>query len=779
MNFRKSRKTPVGKHLRHFQMNDERQKLAERLAEETGLAIVLADGNGTEVCLANNNSICEAMMASDVFSRRCANDCGKAPGVALANGTPFTFECHAGLACTAVALDSPRPLVAIIGRAFTKSESYYAAAQRSLSGDWIGFNPEKLFANVLVTGSSAGFDKAVKGISKPSSPARNDAAAPVPSSGPESIPIEPIVVTAADIIPHEDDSVPVEPVVASAVASVPKEEEKEDIIPLAPFTSEVVLEEPEEIEAPTEPTVNPGAEHRIEQDRVAVEGRRESAERKAVEEEAVVWKSLLLSLLDRPYREAFASIVRFLHEQYGLRSIAWLERHGAQFETILSDGALGGRQFRVALRSNDDRLTGALRDETCLELRSTTQSGDIMTVSLFPIAVGGEIRSAVAVADSFDSDVSMRRIARFCRTVASEIEILRLRDEVHRRSLLANAVERFNMSLDKIDSEAFWADMLNISAELMQAERGSLMVFDEKTGECEIVAVVGANPSKLKSDRKSIGKRVAQAVLKKGIPVVVGDAKKAGLAPPPSERNYKSGSFISYPFRIGEGKVGLLNVTDKVDGGVYNNLDLDLLNAVAPQFSVLIDRATLISKAGEYQQLSVTDPLTGLLNRRYLRERLAEEVRRSNRSGQQLSFMMIDVDEFKSYNDKFGHSEGDKALQIVARCLKDSLRGADVAVRFGGEEFSILLPQTPIAEGQVIAERIRQRVASTRFPNRPVTISIGIAGCCTKIKTPEGLIEAADKALYQAKHSGRNRVRSFDESNVAMEAEVVRRGERS
>lgn len=708
-------------------MNDERQKLAEKLADETGLAILFVDENGTEVCLANNNSICEEMVATEFGVRQCSKFCGKAFSQAMDRGTGVKFECHAGLECVAVPFHAERPLVAILGRAFTKSENYHSAAQRALSGDWTGFDAERLFANVLMNGSSAAFEKAVKGAEE--------------------------IASTFETFEQEESSV-------EDSASVPLEASQEEPV-LDPSHVSAV----ETVEPVAEPLPTPVDEPLIPS----------PPPKDPSEQEAAVWKSLLNSLLYHPYRDACVAIVRFLHERYSLRSIAWLELHGPQFETIFSDGILGGRQFRVALRSDDERLLGALRDGTALELRSSTQAGEVMTVSLFPIAVGGEIRSALAIADRFDTEDERRCIAKFCQAVATEIEILRLRDEVNRRGLLANAVERFNRSLDKIDSDAFWADMLNISAELMQAERGSLMIFDENTREFDVVAAVGTTPSKLKSEKSTVGKRVAEAVLTKGNPIVVSDVLKAGLSEAPAERKYKSKSFISYPFRISEGKVGLLNVTDRVDGAVYTNLDLDLLNAIAPQFTVLINRATLISKAGEYQQLSVTDPLTGLLNRRYLRERLAEEVQRSNRSGQQMSFMMIDVDEFKAYNDKFGHAEGDKALQIVARCLKESLRGADVAVRFGGEEFSILLPQTPIAEGKVIAERIRQKIASTKFPNRQVTISVGIAGCCTKIKTSEDLIEAADKALYDAKKSGRNRVRAYDESMIVFEAEVVSR----
>ncbi|MGI8555938.1 MAG: GGDEF domain-containing protein, partial [Pyrinomonadaceae bacterium] len=167
--------------------------------------------------------------------------------------------------------------------------------------------------------------------------------------------------------------------------------------------------------------------------------------------------------------------------------------------------------------------------------------------------------------------------------------------------------------------------------------------------------------------------------------------------------------------------------------------------------------------AGEFEQLSVTDALTGLLNRRYLEERLTEEIKRSNRHGFPMSFVMVDVDNFKSYNDNFGHTEGDKALQIVGICLKETLRGADVAARYGGEEFSILLPQTNLAEAHTIAERIREKIEREDFPNRQVTVSIGIAVVSPRLSTPPDLISAADKALYKAKQAGKNNVQIYDD----------------
>ena len=130
---------------------------------------------------------------------------------------------------------------------------------------------------------------------------------------------------------------------------------------------------------------------------------------------------------------------------------------------------------------------------------------------------------------------------------------------------------------------------------------------------------------------------------------------------------------------------------------------------------------------------------------------------------------MIDIADFKLYNDRNGHQGGDLALEMTAQCLKSALRAADVASRYGGEEFCILLPQTALAEGVQIAERIRRRITRVRFPHgksQPlgsVTVSIGVSAFVPEaLDTPEKIIEAADRALYLAKRLGKNRVETFE-----------------
>lgn len=164
-------------------------------------------------------------------------------------------------------------------------------------------------------------------------------------------------------------------------------------------------------------------------------------------------------------------------------------------------------------------------------------------------------------------------------------------------------------------------------------------------------------------------------------------------------------------------------------------------------------------------RLARTDPLTGLVNRRELLHRIDIEVQRAERTGRPLAAVVIDVDEFKEYNDLFGHPEGDRALSIIARTLEGVCRSSDVLARYGGEEFVALLPATDMTEALRVCERMRLAVVGLDSLNRRTTISLGIAACepgqCDGLTTSNygDILGAADRALYQAKHAGRNCIR--------------------
>lgn len=155
---------------------------------------------------------------------------------------------------------------------------------------------------------------------------------------------------------------------------------------------------------------------------------------------------------------------------------------------------------------------------------------------------------------------------------------------------------------------------------------------------------------------------------------------------------------------------------------------------------------------------SRTDTLTGLKNRRAFIERFETEIRRVQRHDEPLSLLMLDVDHFKGYNDTFGHPAGDQVLRQLATLLLEGVRSTDLVARYGGEEFVILLPDTNLEGARLLAERCRYRVELADWPERRVTVSIGVATLGVGTAAGNELLEAADRALYDAKRAGRNRV---------------------
>jgi diguanylate cyclase (GGDEF)-like protein len=346
-------------------------------------------------------------------------------------------------------------------------------------------------------------------------------------------------------------------------------------------------------------------------------------------------------------------------------------------------------------------------------------------------------------------------------------EVERLRDELEHRSQVAESLQHFLERISSRDPAKTYSAILTHSGELLQAERASLWVFDESSNEISLKASAGFTPLELEIGPARLGEGISGKVLESEKPLVVENIESVGLTPAPPERSYKTKSFISYPVTMSGRKLGVLNVTDKVGGGKFDDVDLSLLEIIGPQIAVALERAEWQERATQFQLMSITDPLTGLLNRRYLEERLTEELNRSQRYSYSMSCLMIDIDDFKNYNDQNGHQAGDVALKITAHALKATLRSADVACRYGGEEFCVLLPQTTLAEAGVIAERMRQRVSETDYPygkSQPlgtVSVSIGISTFAKHIDTPESVIAAADRALYSAKHLGKNRVEFY------------------
>ena len=219
-------------------------------------------------------------------------------------------------------------------------------------------------------------------------------------------------------------------------------------------------------------------------------------------------------------------------------------------------------------------------------------------------------------------------------------------------------------------------------------------------------------------------------------------------------------SHAAIPLRTGDLIVGVLVVAS----AAYRELapmEMERLQVIANQSSLALQNALLHE---ELERLSVTDRLTELYNHGYFQQRLEEELGRASRFAHTLSLIMIDIDDFKVFNDTFGHPRGDKVLQMVSDAIRENLREMDVAARYGGEEFVVVLPETDLDGAHAVAERIRRSVEQLAFiggdgiPPVRKTISVGVASYPRNATTQGKLIEMADRAMYVSKRSGKNRV---------------------
>lgn len=467
------------------------------------------------------------------------------------------------------------------------------------------------------------------------------------------------------------------------------------------------------------------------------------------------------------YKEACRMAVRRLAESHDLKAVALLRRVGQTFVASYAAGEFESVQLRIPVDAQDKVLLAASQEGRPLTVRDDhAESGGEAAAMLFPLIVGDEIKGALLIGDLPLGEIVNRALFDYAREIALPLEVLSLREELSERARVAAHLQTLTERINTGGPEGAYATIIHYSAELLHAERVSLLMFDQASNQLAMKAAMGPHAKATSDMRVNLDDGVAGTVLRGGRPLVVRDIEANmeadGHRPASPERHYKTKSFICYPLYARGRHIGVLNVTDKLGGGHYDEFDLRLLDMFVPQLTLALDLAEWRQKAAEYQLLAITDSITGLLNRRYLEKRIAEEIERSKRHRYAMSFIMIDIDHFKLYNDRNGHQAGDAALELTARCLKTALRSEDTAVRYGGEEFSVLLPQTDLDEAEVIAERIRHCVERTLYPHgetQPsgaVTISVGISTFSETLDTPAAVIGAADYALYQAKSRGKN-----------------------
>lgn len=225
---------------------------------------------------------------------------------------------------------------------------------------------------------------------------------------------------------------------------------------------------------------------------------------------------------------------------------------------------------------------------------------------------------------------------------------------------------------------------------------------------------------------------------------------------------YRTDSYVVLPIMTGDEVLAVVSVADRLDDHAFTRSDVAALCALAEPAALALARERATARAEAFAHAAAIDSVSGLFNRRYFHGRLEEELQRSRRHEIPLALLMIDIDDFKAINDRYGHLAGDSVIRSAADIVRRAVRVFDVCTRFGGEEFAVIMPGSHEESAAAVAERIRARVAGFRMSDKTlngltVTVSIGLAVSRPGMAARD-LISRADEALYLAKRSGKNRV---------------------
>ncbi|MCK4993564.1 MAG: diguanylate cyclase [Candidatus Omnitrophica bacterium] len=291
----------------------------------------------------------------------------------------------------------------------------------------------------------------------------------------------------------------------------------------------------------------------------------------------------------------------------------------------------------------------------------------------------------------------------------------------------------------------------------------SLMLIDDDEETLSIKAAVGLDDTVIRTTKIKLGQAISGFVAQTGEAVLVSDIENDDMFGRTNLPQYETKSLLCIPLKVKERILGVINLTDKAIVGqenIFIEEDLRFLTVICNYAAIAIENAQLY---GEVKNLAITDGLTSLFNHRYFQTHLQTEVTRVQRYPHPLSLIMLDIDAFKLFNDTYGHPMGDLVLSQIAGEIKKTVRRVDIPCRYGGEEFSIILPETKLDEAVYVAEKIRSCVEALRFvtgtgpKKKKMTVSGGVAHF-QKGMSKEDLVRNADVFLYKAKTSGKNQI---------------------
>jgi diguanylate cyclase (GGDEF)-like protein len=331
-----------------------------------------------------------------------------------------------------------------------------------------------------------------------------------------------------------------------------------------------------------------------------------------------------------------------------------------------------------------------------------------------------------------------------------------LRKTAQRLTILTDIVKTANSILEP--RKVIELIMAKIQ-ELIPSEAWSILMLDEEKQELSFELALGEKGKDVSSFKVRVGEGIAGWVAQRGEPAIVNDTSKDPRFARrfDSETRFQTRSVLCAPL-ISRGRtIGVVQVINR-EGGKFSQADLELLLTLVEPCAIAIENAQLFQRT---EQLTITDDLTKLFNSRYLNLYIGREIKRCKRHGIPLSVIFLDLDGFKSVNDAHGHLAGSRTLTEVGSILVEAVRESDILARYGGDEFVVVLPETPPSGALVIAERIRRSIEAHTFLRDQglearISASFGIASYPDHALTPEGLIQKADQAMYRVKERDKN-----------------------
>jgi diguanylate cyclase (GGDEF)-like protein len=334
-----------------------------------------------------------------------------------------------------------------------------------------------------------------------------------------------------------------------------------------------------------------------------------------------------------------------------------------------------------------------------------------------------------------------------------------LQQKIRELKTLSEIVQAINSALEP---KVILRIIMEKTADLIKAEGWSVLLLDHEKQELVFEAAAGEAGAKLIGLRLKIGQGVAGWVAQKGESLIVPDVTKdprfySGVD---KKTKFTTKSILCVPMKRRDQMIGVVEVVNKIDGEPFTYDDLEIFENLVAHITIALENANMYRKLEESNKI---DDLTKLYNNRYCNQFLDDLLRQRTMPQSPISMIFLDIDFFKLVDDNYGHLVGSDTLKLVGGRIKKVIRERDIAVRYGGDEYIVILPDTDKATAALIAERIRREVNDEPFvayghKKFKISVTLGVATYPFDAKDRDELIGKADKAMYEGKMSGRNKV---------------------